>query len=105
MYEFHKCVQRYNGNYQVKSFSCLDQFLCMVFAQLTYRESLRGIEACLRARQNKLFHMGIKGKVSRNTLANANEKRDWRIYSDFAHVLIHIAKDLYGNDESGIELD
>lgn len=105
MYNFNKCVKRYHGNYQVKSFSCLDQFLCMAFAQLTYRESLRDIESCLRARQNKLYHMGIRSNVSRNTLANANEKRDWRIYSDFAHILIHIAKALYVNDEFGIELD
>lgn len=77
MHEFRKCVKRYRGNYKVKSFSCLDQFLCMAFAQLTYRESLRDIEACLRSRQNKLFHMGIRGGVSRNTLAHANETRDW----------------------------
>ena len=82
MHEFRKCVKRYRGNYKVKSFSCLDQFLCMAFAQLAYRESLRDIEACLRSRQNKLFHMGIRGMVSRNTLAHANETRDWRIYAD-----------------------
>ena len=86
-YEFHKCVDRYNGNYKVKSFSCWDQFLCMAFAQLTYRESLRDIEAvCVRPA--KLYHMGFRGKVSRNTLANANQVRDWRIYADFAQVLI-----------------
>jgi len=105
MYDFHKCVHRYCGTYKLKSFSCLDQFLCMAFAQLTYRESLRDIEACLRSRQNKLYHMGIRGKVSRNTLANANEKRDWRIYADFAQVLIHIAKGLYKNDTFGVELN
>ncbi len=79
MYEFQKCVERYHGNYKVKSFSCLDQFLCMAFAQLTYRESLRDIEACLRSMQNKLYHMGIQSTVSRSTLADANENRDWRI--------------------------
>lgn len=105
IHEFRKCVQRYRGNYKVQSFSCLDQFFCMAFAQLTYRESLRDIEVCLRAMQNKLYHMGIKCKVSRNTLSNANEKRDWRIYSDFAQVLIHIAKDLYATDEFGVELN
>jgi hypothetical protein len=105
MYELRKCINRYQGNYKVKSFSCLDQFLCMAFAQLTYRESLRDIEACLRSMQNKLYHMGIRGKISRNTLAHANEKRDWRIYADFAQVLIHIARALYINDEFGVELD
>ena len=105
MQEFRKCVNRYQGNYYIKTFSCLDQFLCMAFAQLTYRESLRDIEACLRSMQNKLYHMGIRGKVSRSTLSDANEKRDWRIYADFAQVLIHIARTLYINDEFGVELD
>ena len=105
MHEFRKCISRYQGNYYVKTFSCLDQFLCMAFAQLTYRESLRDIEACLRAMHNKLYHMGIRGKVSRSTLSDANEKRDWRIYADFAQVLIHIARTLYINDDFGIELD
>ena len=105
MYEFRKCVNRYNGNYRVKSFSCLDQFLCMAFAQLTYRESLRDIEACLRSMHNKLYHIGIRGSIARSTLADANEKRDWRIYADFAHVLIHIARDLYQDEDIGIELD
>lgn len=104
MYEFNKCVQRYHGNYNVKGFYCLDQFLCMAFAQLTYRESLRDIESCLRAVPNKLYHMGIRGNVSRSTLADANENRDWRIYADFAQVLIHIAKDLYISEDFGIEL-
>ena len=104
MYEFRKCVQRYRGNYNVKGFYCLDQFLCMAFAQLTYRESLRDIESCLRAVPNKLYHMGIKANVSRSTLADANEKRNWRIYADFAQVLIHIARGLYINDDFGIEL-
>ena len=105
LYEFRKCVKRYRGNYKVKSFSCLDQFLCMAFAQLTYRESLRDIEACLRSMQNKLYHMGIRGGVSRNNLANANETRDWRIYADFAQVLIHQARSLYADDDFGVELD
>ncbi len=103
--EFRKCVKRYRGNYKVKSYSCLDQFLCMAFAQLTYRESLRDIEACLRSMQNKLYHMGIRGRVSRNTLAHANETRDWRIYADFAQVLIHQARHLYADDDFGVELD
>jgi len=105
MYEFHKCVNRYQGNYKVKSFSYVDQFLCMAFAQLTYRESLRDIESCLRSMQNKLYHMGISSTVSRNTLAHANETRDWRIYADFAQILIHKARALYSNDDFGIELD
>ncbi len=105
MHEFRKCVKRYRGNYKVKSFSCLDQFLCMAFAQLTYRESLRDIEACLRSRQNKLFHMGIRGRVSRNTLAHANETRDWRIYADFAQVLVNHARGLYADEDFGVELE
>lgn len=105
IYEFRKCVQRYRGNYKIKSFSCLNQFLCMAFAQLTYRESLRDIEACLRAIQNKLYHIGIRSKVSRNTIANANEKRNWRIYADFAQILIHTARGLYAKDEFGVNLD
>jgi transposase len=105
MHEFRKCVERYRGNYKVKSFSCWDQFLCMAFAQLTYRESLRDIEACLRSMQNKLYHMGIRGGVSRNNLAHANENRDWRIYADFAQVLIHQARNLYTDDDFGVELD
>lgn len=104
LYEFRKCVKRYRGNYKVKSFSCLDQFLCMAFAQLTYRESLRDIEVCLRSMQNKLYHMGIRGGVSRNNLAHANERRDWRIYADFAQVLIHQARSLYADDDFGVEL-
>jgi hypothetical protein len=104
-YEFRQCVERYNGNYKVKSFSCWDQFLSMAFAQLTYRESLRDIQACLRAAQNKLYHMGFRGKISRNTLANANQVRDWRIYADFAQVLISIARPLYAKDNFGLELE
>jgi len=94
-YEFRKCVERYQGNYYVKSFSCWNQFLCMVFAQLTYRESLRDIESCLRSLKNKLYHMGIRGNISRSTLAYTNERRNWRIYADFAKILTHKAKKLY----------
>jgi hypothetical protein len=104
-YEFRQCVKRYNGNYKVKSFSCWNQFLTMAFAQLTYRESLRDIQACLRVAQNKLYHMGFRGKISRNTLANANQIRDWRIYADFAQVLISIARPLYAKDNFGLELE
>jgi hypothetical protein len=104
-YEFHQCVRRYRGHYKMKSFSCWDQFLCMAFAQLTYRESLRDIEACLRSAQRKLYHMGIRGKVSRNTLAHANQVRDWRIYADFAQILIGHARRLYANDSFGVELN
>jgi len=103
--EFRKCVNRYQGNYKVKTFSCLDQFLCMAFAQLTYRESLRDIESCLRAMQTKTYHMGIRSRVSRTTLAKANENRDWRIYADFAQVLITTARKLYARDSFGIDLD
>lgn len=102
--DFRNCVKKYRGEYKVKSFSCLDQFLCMAFAQLTYRESLRDIEACLRAQHTKLYHMGIRGNVSRNTLANANMQRDWRIYADFAQVLIHTARDLYSRDDFAVDL-
>ena len=102
--KFRRCVDRYNGNYRVRSFTCYDQLLCMAFAQLTYRESLRDIECCLRAMREKLYHIGIRGKVSRNTLAKANEKRDWRIYSDFGQVLIHEARRLYVDDDFGLEL-
>ena len=105
LHSFRRCVERYRGHYKLKSFSCLDQYLCMAFAQLTYRESLRDIEVCLRARQAKLYHMGIRGAVSRNTLANANEKRDWRIYADFAQTLIATARRLYSDDNFGVDLD
>jgi len=104
-YEFRLCVQRYNGNYKIKSFSCWDQFLCMAFAQLTYRESLRDIQACLRAAQSRLYHLGIRGKISRNTLAHANQVRDWRIYADFAQLLIAKARELYAKESFGVELD
>ncbi len=101
---FRRCVARYGGEYKVKTFSCLDQYLCMAFAQLTYRESLRDIEACLRAQESKLYHMGIKSRVSRSTLADANEVRDWRIYADFAQSLIGIARRLYAGDPFGVDL-
>jgi len=104
-YEFNKCVARYKGNYKVKTFSCFDQFLSMAFAQLTGRESLRDIEACLQAMGNKLYHVGMRGKVSRNTLSNANKVRDCRIYEDFARVLISHARKLYVNEDFGIELE
>jgi len=103
-YEFHKCVRRYRGYRRVRRFSCLDQFLCMVFAQLTYRESLRDIETCLRAFQPKLYHAGIRANIARSTLADANERRDWRIDADFAQVLIARARQLYVGDDFGIAL-
>ena len=105
LHTFRRCVKRYAGEHKVQSFACLDQFLCMAFAQLTYRESLRDIEACLRAQRHKLYHMGIRGGVSRNTLANANKVRDWRIYADFAQALIQIARRLYVEDDFGVDLD
>src|SRR3989339_2041651 len=104
LYEFHKCVQYYQGDYKVQSFSCMDQFLCMAFAQLTFRESLRDIESCLRFMQSKLYHMGIRGRISKSTLADANENRDWHIYADFAQVLIHRARALYRDEPFGVEL-
>lgn len=103
-YDFSKCVKRYDGEYKVKSFSCLDQFIAMAFAQLTLRESLRDIETCLRAMRSKLYHVGLRGRVSRNTLANANTQRDWRIYADFALVLIDTARRLYANEDFGVQL-
>jgi transposase len=103
--DFRLCVERYEGNYKLQSFSCWDQFLCMAFAQLTYRESLRDIEACLRSAGTKLYHMGIRGRVSRNTLANANQVRDWRIYADFAQILISTARRLYVDDSFGVQLN
>lgn len=101
---FRRCVARYNGEHKVKSFSCLDQYLCMAFAQLTFRESLRDIEACLRAQIAKLYHMGIRGRISRSTLADANEVRDWRIYAEFAQRLIAIARALYVDEPFGVDL-
>lgn len=103
LHEFRKCVKRYQGDYRIKKFSCLDQFLCMAFAQLTYRESLRDVEVCLRSMKNKLYHMGIRSQISRTTFAKANEMRDWRIYADFAQTLMQRAKDLYINEK--FELD
>ena len=102
-YEFQVCVNRYRGNRYVKNFSCSDQFLCLAFAQLTYRESLRDIEACLRAQQSKLYHMGFRDRVSRTTLADANENRDWRIFRDFAQGLIQTARQLYRDDPLGVD--
>ena len=102
---FQRRVEHYKGNYRTKNFSCSDQFLCMAFAQLTFRESLRDIEACLRSSKNKLYHLGIRGNVSRSTLADANNNRDWRLYADLAQTLIHQARDLYLNDDLGLELD
>jgi hypothetical protein len=102
--EFQKCVARYRGDANPRGFSCWDQYLAMAFAQLTYRESLRDIEACLRSTGNKLYHMGFRGRVARTTLADANERHDWRIYSDFAQALIAIARTLYADDPIGVEL-
>lgn len=102
---FHTCVRRYRGNRRVQSFTCLDQFFCMAFAQLTSRRSLRDVELCLRAHRSKLYHMGIRGGVARNTLANANKVRDWRIYADLAQVLIGIARPLYADEDLGLDLD
>jgi len=104
-YEFHKCVTRYRGDDHLRSFSCWDQFLAMAFAQLTYRESLRDIEACLRSMTSKLYHIGLRGNVARSTLADANESHDWRIYADFAQVLIGMARPLYAHDPIGVDLD
>jgi hypothetical protein len=103
--EFQKCVARYKGDRYLKSFSCWDQFLAMAFAQLTYRESLRDIETCLRSMRGKLYHMGLRGAVARSTLADANENRDWRIFADFAQSLIRIARPLHVGDPLGVELE
>jgi len=103
--EFKKCVARHNGDSNFRGFSCWDQLLAMAFAQLTYRESLRDIESCLRALQSKLYHMGFRGKVSRSTLADANESHDWRIFAEFAQVLIGIARPLHAHDPIGVDLD
>jgi hypothetical protein len=103
-HEFNRCVRRYQGNYRVRDFSCLDQFLCLAFAQLTGRESLRDIETCLRAVPAKLYHCGFRGTVARSTLADANESRDWRIYADFAQVLIRRARQLYAAEDFGVDL-
>jgi hypothetical protein len=103
--EFRRCVERYRGDIRLRGFSCWDQYLAMAFAQLTYRESLRDIEACLRSMQGKLYHLGFRGKVARSTLADANESHDWRIFADFAQVLIGIARPLYAHDPIGVDLD
>jgi hypothetical protein len=103
-YEFQKCVARYRGQYRVRRFSCWDQFCCLAFGQLTGRDSLRDIETCLRSMRSKLYHLGIRGTIARSTLADANEKRDWRIYADFAQVLIRTARSLYGQDVVDAEL-
>ncbi len=104
-HELRRFVKQYRGHYKVKTFSCMDQYLCMAFAQLTYRESLRDIEACLRAVENKLYHMGFRSTVSRNTLANANEQRDWRIYADLAQFLIQQARALYAGEPTISDLN
>jgi hypothetical protein len=105
LHTFRRCVAKYPSRYPVLTFSHLDQFLCMAFAQLTFRESLRDIETCLRANTTKLYHLGIRGGIARSTLADANEKRDWRIYQDFALRLIHTARQLYARDSFAVELD
>ena len=105
LHTFRRCVARYHGDRNVRSFTCLDQYLCMAFAQLTYRESLRDIEACLRAQQQKLYHMGIRGTVAKSNLADANEQRAWRIYSDLAHSLIITARTLYSKEPFGVDLE
>jgi len=105
IHEFRKCVARYRGNHRARTFSCWDQFLCLAFAQLTYRESLRDIVACLNALKERLYHMGIRGRIARTTFSDANDRRDWRIYADFAQVLIREARSLYANDAFGVALD
>jgi hypothetical protein len=104
LHEFRKCVRHYRGDYKVRRFTCLDQFFCLAFAQLTYRESLRDVVSCLSSMQNRLYHMGIRGRVTRNNLANANEARDWRIYADFAQILIGEARRLYLDEDLGVDL-
>ena len=103
--EFRRCVERYQGDIRLRGFSCWDQYLAMAFAQLTYRESLRDSEACLRSIQGKLYHLGFRGKVARSTLADANESHDWRIFADFAQVLIGIARPLHARDPIGVDLE
>ena len=105
LHTFRRCVAKYQGDYKVRSFSCLDQYLCMAFAQLTYRESLRDIEVCLRSQNNKLYHMGVRSNVCRSTIADANEQRDWRIYADLAYALIATARDLYSTETFLVDLD
>jgi Domain of unknown function (DUF4372) len=103
--EFRRCVSCYQGDHRLREFSCWDQYLTMAFAQLTYRESLRDIEACLRSLRGKLYHAGFRSRPARSTLADANESRDWRIYTDFAQVLIGIARPLYAHDPIGVDLE
>jgi hypothetical protein len=103
--QFHRCVRRYHGDYKVKTFSCWNQFLCMAFGQLTFRESLRDVETCLRSRHDQLYHLGIRGEISRSVLADANRQRDWRIYHDLARLLIRRARALYANEPIGAELN
>src|SRR5450631_3477603 len=103
--QFRRCVRRYAGDYKVKTFSCWSQFLCMAFGQLTFRESLRDVEICLRSRPDQLYHLGIRGEVSRSTLGDANRERDWRIYHDLAQLLIRRARVLYAEEPIGVELD
>ena len=102
--QFRRCVRRYNGDYKVKTFSCWNQFVCMAFGQLTFRESLRDVETCLRSRADQLYHLGIRGEVSHSTLADANRERDWRIYYDLAQLLIRRARALYQNEPTGLDL-
>jgi len=104
-YQFQKCVDKYNGDGRTRSFNCLDQYYCLAFAQLTYRESLRDIDSCLNAMRGKLYHMGIRGSVRKSTIADANENRDWRIYAEFAHILIVKARRLYADEDFGLDLD
>jgi hypothetical protein len=104
-FHFQRCVERYQGNKWVQTFSCWEQFLCMVFAQLTFRHSLRDIEACLGAQRSKLYHMGFRGQVAKSTLADANNNRDYRIYQDFAYCLIDIARPLYADESLGLDLE
>jgi transposase len=103
-HQFNRCVRRYHGNYRLRKFSCFDQFLCMAFAQLAFKESLRDIETCLRAMKPKLYHAGFRGHIARSTLADANENRPWRMYADFAQILIDKARALYSNDRFGVDL-
>lgn len=105
MHEFNRCVERYNGAYKVKDFSCWDHFLCMAFAQLTNRESLRDIVSCLSAQQSKLYHAGFRGRIKRSMLSYANNTRDYRIYADFASVLLKMAKGLYHDEPFGVEIE
>jgi transposase len=103
-HQFNQCVRRYRGNYRLRKFSCFDQFLCMAFAQLAFKESLRDIETCLRAMKPKLYHAGFRGRIARSTLADANENRPWQMYADFAQILIDQARALYRNDRFGVDL-